>query len=387
MTSTHLADITRVELQLLAAAVGSIDVDEVKGEALHLRVLADGRQWIVESEEGQLVVDIVDESCRGEETETFALSERVRRFADCFADDVVSLSIADDRTIIATAGTATAAIDLVPQQRPTPSGWMIVPSATVAVSLRQFQMLLWSARCLPSGVGDVQYPMPPMWLQFDGDWLGLHVDWTDFLPSRATYRLVTSMHRGHITTSIPHTIIEAFLRHVPMLDDDDEDIELCITVGTVRHHGDAREAIMLEAEQWRLVLWLTDAMNTRWATKVNAELAAHGFEVLDNDDVEWLVRDDGVDVRVKLHHGHPDVARISGLLVQSAEETIELLRELGQLNASSTGLRYWLEDGAVRVAADVRCTALPTLGGAVHAVAAATKQYSPLLSALGAAAG
>lgn len=384
MTTRHLADITREELQLLGAAASSIDVDEVEGEALYLRLLADGRQWIVEAATGQLVIDVIDESCSGEEEDVFPLSERVRRFADCFTDDTLALSIADDKTIVASAGSATAAIDLIAQKRPTPTSWMMVPSATVAVSMSRFQMLLWSARCLPSGIGEMRYPTPPMWLQFGDGWLGLHVDWSDFLSSRATYRLPTMMQQGHTTTAIPHVLMESFLRHVPTTNDDEEDLELSITVGTVRHEGVPRDAIMFEADAWRLVLWLAHPLATRWAARVNEELTTAGIEVLETDDIESIVKSNGVEVRIKLHHGHPDVARVSALLVLSAEESIELLRELGQLNASSSGVRYWLEDGAVRAAADVPCTALATLPCVIRQVAVARATYAPLIAALGA---
>jgi hypothetical protein len=71
-------------------------------------------------------------------------------------------------------------------------------------------------------------------------------------------------------------------------------------------------------------------------------------------------------------------------LVTHVEETIELLRELGALNAASSGVRYWLEDGVVRAATDVPCTALNTLGGVVREVSRCAANYTPMLAALGA---
>lgn len=386
MIGRHLAEITRDELRLLRAAVNSIGVNEVVGEALHLRTLADGRMWLVESAAGQLVVDVVDDSYDSDREEMeVAISERVCRFAECFANDTLTISIADEHTIIATAGSTTAAIDVVARTGPTPRAAHIVPAASVAVPMRQFQMLLWSARSLPSGVAETTYPMPPMWLQFRDDWLGLHVDWSDFVPSRSTYRIATIMGVGHASTSIPHQLIHSFLQCVPTTDDDDEP-ELMITVGTTRDHGITRQAIMFEADSWRLLFWLTDELETRWAAAVNEQLAAAGVDVLDTDNIEWTVKSNGFEVRIKLHHSHPDVARVSAVLVGSAEESIELLRELGELNSSSTGVRYWLDADVVRAAVDVQCTALTTIAEVVEVVGKAASDYSAMLTALGGAA-
>jgi hypothetical protein len=47
-------------------------------------------------------------------------------------------------------------------------------------------------------------------------------------------------------------------------------------------------------------------------------------------------------------------------------------------------VRYWLEDGVVRAATDVPCTALNTLGGVVREVSRCAANYTPMLAALGA---
>ncbi len=110
------------------------------------------------------------------------------------------------------------------------------------------------------------------------------------------------------------------------------------------------------------------------------------MQVLDSDETEWVIAGPASGVRVKLHHGHPDVARVSTVLVGSADESIELLRELGQLNAASNGIRYWLADGTVRAAADVRCTELGSLVAVIRDVSEAAATYAPMIAALGVAA-
>ncbi len=386
MTQRHLTDITPEEVRLLNAAMTSIDVDEVEGEALYLRITDHGRQWIVEAKTGQLVINIPDWTSEPANSGLLPLSERVRRFAECFSDEKITLSIADDRTVVATAGSVTAAIDPVPQRRDEPCPWSMQRSASVMVPMYQFVLALRAARSLPTGIGEVTYPMPPLWMQFGDGWLGLHVDWTDFLPSRATYRIATSAQDGHTTTSVPHNLMEAFLNMVPPYDDNEDELGLTITVGTVQHDGRNRAAISFEAAEWRLVLWLTHPLAARWSTTVNELLENADVQVIDADDVEWIIAGTGTGVRVKLHHGHPDVARVSAVLVDSVEESIELLHELGQLNGASTGIRYWLENGTVRAASDVRCTELGSLVAAIHQVGEASAAYSPMIAALGVAA-
>ena len=166
--------------------------------------------------------------------------------------------------------------------------------------MSQFVHTVRAARAFPTGIGDVTYPMPALWMQFGEGWLGLHVDWTDFLPSRATYRIATSSQDGHVTTSIPHQLIVSFLQMVPPFDDDGDELDLTITVGSVRHDNRNREAIAFEAAEWRLVLWLTHPLAARWSTTVNELLANADLKVIDADDIEWIIAGAGTGVRVKL---------------------------------------------------------------------------------------
>ncbi len=385
MNGVALGTISVPEIRVLGAAVNSIDVNEREGEALHLRVYPTGRQWIVESSAGQLVLDVDDPEAQTDDMPWLPVSERIRRFADCFDSDPVQLSLVDDTTVVATAGNVSAAIDLVHPQSPTPEPWELHRSASVVVPLAEFIGLLWSARNMPSGgMGDTKYPAPTMWLQFGAGWLGLHVDWSDFLPSRSTYRMKVTRQDGHTTAAVPHNTLENFLRHVRAYDDTDEELNVTISVGAVHHNGTDRDALCLTADGWRLTLWLVDPLTERWAKDVEKALEDADLKVAQANGDDWLVAIDGPDVRIKLHHGAPDVARVTALLVTHVEETIELLRELGALNAASSGVRYWLEDGVVRSATDVPCTALNTLGGVVREVSRCAANYTPMLAALGA---
>ena len=377
--SGFITIVTEEELRLLGAAVNSIDVDETKGEAMHLRTAPCRRTWVIEADAGQFVLVAPDA-----EIDTvagpFALSERIRRFGDMFDDEPLSLSLADDRTIVATSGDATAAIDLVDTDlAPTP--WDFHADASVTVPFRSFLGMLWSARNMPSGLGDGTYPMPSMWMQIGDGWVGLHVDWTDFLPSRATYRIRTQHHDGDTTVAIPHHLLESFLRLVPHVLADDDEMTLHIEVGTVARDHDDRPALQLRCDAWQLTLWLVQPLISRWERKVDDELGE--LQVLERNQGTWLIGGFDREVVLQLHHGHPDVVRVSAALVGPVEESLELLRELSALNAASTGVRFWLEDGAVHTAADVPCTALAALADTVRHVGNAADAYAPMLALLG----
>jgi len=381
VTVRHLADIPHEELQLLGAALQSMGANESAGEALHLRVFTGGRQWIVETGVGQLVVDIEDVSSTHAQDTFFQLSERVFRFADSFGDDTVSLLTGDERTVIAYASGANAAIDLIPWSGPELTPWSFIPSASAVVSMRRLQLLLSAAGCVPSGLHDETYPRPPMWLHLGEGKLGLYIDWTDFLPSRATYRMRTISHEGRQTVAIPHQVIEALLRPAPQLPHDHDEPTCTITIGKVPGEQCDSEAIMLAVDGWRVILWIAQPVRQRWASRVNRVLAADGVEVAATDGVAWAIAGN-FDVRVTLHHGHPDVARVTSVLLRAAGESVDLFRELGYLNAASNHIRYWLDDGEVRSAVDVQCTELARLPDIVRQVAAAAAKYAPMLAVL-----
>jgi hypothetical protein len=377
--SGFVTTVTEEELRLLGAAVNAIDVDEPKGEAMHLRTAPGRRTWVLEGESGQFVLEVHDPDVTTT-TGPLALSERIRRFGDMFDDEPLSLALADDRTIVATSGDATAAIDLVStEEAPTP--WDFRNDATVTVPFRSFLGMLWSARNMPSGLGDSSYPMPPMWLQVGDGWVGLHVDWTDFLPSRSTYRVRTSHHDGDATVAIPHHLLESFLRLVPGFTGTDDEVELVVDVGTVARGRDDRPALRVRSDDWQLTLWLVQPLVSRWERKVDDELG--DVQVLERGDGSWTIGGFHREVVLQLHHGHPDVVRVSAALIGPVEESLDLLRELSALNAAATGVRFWLEEGAVHAAADVHCTALAALADTVRQVGHAADAFAPMLALLG----
>ncbi len=377
------------ELILLRAGLAALGLDEVNGEAFHLDVDELGRHWIVQNDHGQMVIVEYDpDSVHGLEG-TFAIPERIRRFGECFATDGLTLSVVDDTTVVAQIGSGNGAVsiavDLVAGKREPTEAWRVLPTATAVVAAREFMLMLSAIRAMPFGLEPSEYPMPPMWMQIDNGTVGLHVDWTDFVPSRGTYRLTAASTQGAATVAIPHGAIENLLRQLPWLEVDDGDadgIELTIQIGAVPRQGDVTDAISLAGTNWTAVLWAFHPLEHRWGTPITQLLDSEGLTVVDRDQAEWIVASGSVDVRVVLHHGHPDVARVSALLLEGADDNIDLLRELNQLNAASTGVRLWLEHGAVHAAADVRCSDLSPLPAVIRQVGSTTERLAPVLAAL-----
>ena len=379
---TPITTIDHHVLALLDAGCNGLTVDEVAGDAMFLHCLGDRCEWFIETSFGQLHITPPAEDARVGEG-WLAVSERVRRFARVIGAEEVSLGLVDDSTIVATDGVMSAAIDLVPHQGDYPTVHKVHSTARVSLPMRTFAMLIDAARSLPSGVEGGKRPMPPLWLHIGGGTLGLHVDWNDFLPNRATYRVNTPQQTGEATVAVPHVDIDRFVDTLAIAGWDlDEDV--IIEVGTVREGSSERGAITFQNGWWRMLLWLENPLEFRWGTRIDETLdEAAGLRVIDRDTAEWIVSNGQHEVRLVLHRGHPDIARVSVPLVQQVTESLELLRELGQLNASSDGVRFWFADGTVFAAADVPCTDLGSLPRGVHRVIEAKSRFGPLLAVFG----
>lgn len=376
----HLATLTTADMVLLRAAIETIELDEVAGDALHLLLRPGRRTWLVQGPGTQVLLESDDESVTGA-VPWVAVSERVRHFADARGEDL-ALRLVDGVTVVAEAGNASAAVDVVPLgECPTP--WPFTATAGVTVTGPHFVGLLWSARFMPNGVEDDEYPTPPMWLRFTDDGLALHVDWSDFLDTRSTFRLAGDDRWGEATVAIPHKPIEAYVRSVPTLEDS-MPIPFTIEVGTAQIDDEAIPAIRLSGPGWAFTARTIDPLRNRWGAKVRERLDTLPADVEEQTPTSWLLDgEDGV-VHVQVHRGHPDLVRVSACLVTDVAETFDLLRELGALNAASSGVRFWWEDDAVFAAGDVRCTVLADLPDTVREVMDAMAQYAPMLAALGA---
>ena len=371
------------DFHVLCAGFVALDVNEAEGGAFHFEADTTGHRWLVESKAGQVRIERRERRPAESFCGYLPISDRLRPVVGYLGDEPIELSVVDDDALVLTSGPTTAVIDLVERATGFPDEIGIQPTAGATVPLRQLFTILAAARMMPTGVSFDSYPSPPMWMQIDGDIVGLHVDWSDHLPSRATFRTTAANVFGSATFAIPHGCLDALLRSLAARFDDDLTVD--VSVGMSNAFDDHRPVIRVEGPEWRCTLFLPDPLGDRWAGAVREALDEAAMVVLDQTDAEWVVSSLGQEVRVKLHAGRPDVARASGVLLYPATESIELLRELSQLNASSIGVRYWLDDEAVRVAADVPCMHLAGLPFAVSSVAQAVRDYAPMMAALGVA--
>lgn len=375
MNLRELTTITPQEILHIDAAM-ALGVSEATGDAVHL-VLRDGeRTWTVETRVGQFVSWMPAPANSLTESVHLPISDRIRWFA-CDSGPG-ELGLADDRTVVVWNEDRSVAIDLVPFEGPAPTPWEFHTRARASLPHDMFRRALGPARAQPTGLGEFEYPGPPMWLQIDGDGLALHVDWADFLASRSTIRARVDETLGGAMVAIPHQIIDLFLG---TMEHAHEDIgpPLTVAIGTAHARGRSADALLFETDSWRLVLWAVDVLVDRWARDVERMLAP--FEIGDRDPDQWALRVDGCSIRVRLHSGHPDTIRVSSHLGRGFRESLELLRELGALNAASQDVRFWLEEDTVWAAADLPCTRADELTDLVERVAHVSNGFAPLLAA------
>jgi hypothetical protein len=383
MTVVGVGSLDFDDFVLLAAGLSALQASEVEGDAIHLEAGPTGRRWMIDSQYGQLVIRRDERPAPDAFQGHLPISDRLRHIAGCLTDETIELAVADGAALVVTSGPNEAVIDLVERATGFPAEIGIRVTARATVPICHLLAVLTAARMMPSGVSFDSYPAPPMWMQIDAGDIGLYVDWFDHLPSRTTFRTAATAVEGAATAAIPHRIIEAFLRLLPSVDDDEEDLTMEVSVGTTTTL-DGRPVVRLAGPQWDITLYLPDPLGDRWGDRVRQVLDDAALPVVDETAAEWVVSSLRQEVRVKLHAGRPDVVRVSGVLLYPAVESIELLRELSQLNAGAMGVRFWLDDEAVRAAADVPCMHLDGLPFAVSSVGQAVRDLSPMIAAFGA---
>lgn len=368
-----LTRVTATELAWLDAAT-ALNPDEASGDAIHIRLRSGYRDWLVETRYGQFHACVVDHDLKPPAQIDLALSDRLRWFRE--PDDDLWLGVADDTTAILFDEHTSVAIDLVTTNRTAPTTWTFHTFASADMPFHRFASTIRAARGLPTGVDPTTYPSPPMWLQINPAGVGLHVDWRDFLPSRSTLRMAADAVHGEATAALPHTIAQHFVSELSTVVDGES--SLMVGIGDVETADGLRRAVILQCPEWTLVLWAIEVLAKRWGATVEEQLQS--FTIVDQEPDEWLMTVDGQAVRVQLHVGHPDTARISTSLGTGFKESLDLLRELGALNAASTGVRFWFDNATLWAATDVECTRLEQLGDAVRAVAKAGHDYGPLIA-------
>lgn len=387
---TPLFTLTADEVSKVCSLAGITNNHEALGEYVWLFLADDHRLWVIDTEAGRAMVRVAGTHHESLHRRWFPLSQRVVQFASSCNGDV-ELALAGD-SITATADGRSAVIDLMRHAGPRPTARERRDIIEVTIDRETFARTLWSARCTPTGADTIGAPMPPMWLQISDGVLALHVDWTDAVGGKATYRMpVTTEGQGEgeaITVSINHQALSRYMTFFSGFADDDED--LTFTIVDVEHDSHTasttRRAVVIGTDDSDFLTWTIDPLRERWHAPISTLLDEAGITVRDTTGTEWTARIDTTDVRIVLHSGHPDIARISTTVATHVDTTLDLLTEINTLNAAATGVRFWVEDRAVHAAADVRCSELDSLVPSVREVARSAARYAPLVALLGAPA-
>jgi|GEM_PF-3301838 len=397
-TPVHLAHLDLSEVSFLSNLTSTFDLAEHGVDALWLRVVPGGRTWILETPEGRVTRHVLsahpdDASPDPTLQRWLPIPERIMRVATTGASDPTdeaSLTLVDGTTAVLTCPDTSGAVDLVAGAvPPVHHTW----SEIAEVTLPTFRLagLMWSAYAVPHAArGRVPRRPPPMWLRLDDTGVTLHVDWNDAQSGRSTYRSDAEFEGEAITVPIRPTLMNDFLHQVAFSSTEAMPAAPCtVHVGDVEIDDDTasrRRAVAIRHGDATLTIWVTDPLIERWGSDVERAISLADVELIGNEDTEWLLRSFGVDVRVTLHHGHPDHIRTSAVVCTGLIESVEVLHEINQLNSVSTGPRFVLADGTVHAVADLPCSDHvkigPALAETIDQLVTATRRYAPLLGVL-----
>ena len=405
--------ITRISLEETAMleAAKALDLQEVKGDAIHLMVGDGSRRWLARTEFGEVSANIgrdassdhrdgeVASGEAGHPTEVhLPLSDRVTWFLNSIEDDEPMVGLANGTTAVISGEHTSAAIDLVPWSGPAPVPYEVILEATARLPLTRFAKTLAAARLMPSGVEEIRYPTPPMWLRISDRSVALSVDWRDFAPTGSVYSMDANSVEGSALVAIDHSRIDRFLRGLDSIlpiENESDSVpgmtpEVMIGVGHTSAESDldadagtvvSRPMLVIVTDEWRLVLPVVDVVAERWSSQVNEQL--RGFSVTEVTSASWVVDLEQCVVEIGIHHGHPDQVRVTTCLATGVTDSEDLLRELSTLNAASTGERLWCADECLWAAMDLPCTRIDDLRSAVTQISTVAHKYAPLLAALG----
>lgn len=396
--SLHLAHLGPDEVGFLGRLSAALSLDDSGTDALWLRVAPGGRWWLLETPDGRITYRVEspapsDASPDPRVQRWLPIPERIMRVAvsgGSESDDHAVLSLVDNTTAVVTCPQTSGGVDLVTGVGP-PTDHTWIESAEISVPADRLAALLWSAFAVPNAVLEQRLrPYPPMWLRLDEDGITFHVDWADARSGRSTYRCEAEFHGEAITVPIFPNSLHAFLHQVVYQSFHEVSSMHCtVAVGAVEFDDDThtrRAAVEVRYGDATLTVWVTDPLVDRWGSEVTAAIAAADVELIGHEDSEWLLRSFGVDVRITLHHGHPDHIRLSAVVCSGLHETVEVLREVNQINGVSVGPRFVVADGTIHAMADIACTERPSitpaLTRAIDELVTATRRYAPLLSVL-----
>ena len=285
----------------------------------------------------------------------------------------VTLFTPDGHVGVARSSAGESVIDLpFSDERPSYPRY-IIDEATATLTRRNLAMLLTRISFAPHGC---EHPSRvPINLFVEDGKLAATADWSREGGLRTTQR-VPATTAGESSARIPILYLTDLLREI----DDDEVI-------TLRFPEDPEVPLLIEGEDWRA----TSARKQTDARSFHEELG-HALANATGTTVRTLDR--GVfsttwrhrTIRVELHNTPQDTVRVSTVLLDDIEPSVEVLQQLNDVNAQLVGARVWLLERVVVAGVDIPCSAIDDIGPVLRQLDVQIEGLDVFLAALGAEA-
>lgn len=290
------------------------------------------------------------------------------------ADDrCVTISTPDDSVGVASSTAGSSIIDLPvsAELRTFPS--YITDVATATLTRMQLHRLLARISFVPPGL-EHPHRVPVSLIVEDGQ-LAAFADW-GIEGGLCTSQRVPATTRGTARSSIPLLHLLDLIREI---EDDD--------IITIRFPEDVDIPLLIEGEGWRATTDRRETGAVRFHEQLGQALAdATGATVrtLDRGVFTTAFRDRII--RAELHNTPIDTVRISTVVLDEIEPTVDVLEQLNDVNAGLVGARVWSRDGVVVAGVDLPCSSLGEIGGVIRQLDQQIDGLDVFLSALGAGA-
>jgi hypothetical protein len=212
----------------------------------------------------------------------------------------------------------------------------------------------------------------PVTLFVEDGKLAATADWSREGGLRTTQR-VSATTAGEASARIPVLYLADLIREV----DDEETI-------TLRFPEDTDVPLLIEGEGWRATSArkLTDARS--FHDELGQALAtATGTTTRTLDrgvfSTTWRNRT----IRAELHNTPNDTVRLSTVVLDHIEPSVEVLQQLNDVNAGLVGARVWLLENVVVAGVDVPCSAIEDIAAVIQQLDLQIDGLDVFLSALG----
>lgn len=354
--------IPQKEWQLVARLSGSLAPE---AGSVFLRSDSESRRWVGSRHDVDwLALDRGD----GDEIE-IALPPALIWFAAELADRDGScdLNLIREDLVTIESRNGQASFDIETEPAPHLVPWPEVASrSTVAIERLEHLLVACSRSAYLSGSDE-----DLIWLAAEDGQLATSPDQVNQM---VTYRTAARCD-GSSCVAIERLPLLALLSAVNRVDGTSE-----TTIDFPLYLGDP---VGIRGEGWGALVPTIDLSAQRWAEQLQAALGDTGCRVTHASPEVWHVQSHGRLIRVALHDGPPEVARLSVVMNRDVRPTEELRELINRANQTLTGVRLWHSDeGDLVAGADVLCRHLDTLGDTLSSLASQITGLDVLLPAL-----